>query len=49
MKSFARDKDVLQPDSESPGDRAWQNDLTEEDMPDPVEREDEAHEITLDP
>jgi hypothetical protein len=30
-------------------DHAWENELTEEDMPSPEQREDEAHEITLDP
>jgi hypothetical protein len=30
-------------------DRAWENQLTEEDMPSPEEREEAAHELTLDP
>ncbi|HMD01433.1 MAG TPA: hypothetical protein VKG44_00580 [Candidatus Baltobacteraceae bacterium] len=36
-------------DTDSPGDRAWQNDLTEEDMPSPEEREDESADLQLDP
>ncbi len=39
----------LEPDSQSPGDGAWENDLTEEDTPDPAEREASAHDLNLDP
>jgi hypothetical protein len=30
-------------------DRAWENDLTEEDMASPEEREEVAHDLTIDP
>jgi hypothetical protein len=36
-------------DNRSPDDGAWENDLTEEDIPDPAEREPAAHELELDP
>jgi hypothetical protein len=38
-----------EPDPDSPGDNAWENDLTDEDVPDPAEREPAAHELRLDP
>jgi hypothetical protein len=38
----------FEPDPDSPGDSAWENDLTEEDVPDPAEREPAAHELRLD-
>ncbi|MBC5809332.1 MAG: hypothetical protein GIW95_00515 [Candidatus Eremiobacteraeota bacterium] len=37
------------PKSGSPKDGAWQNELTEEDMPSPAQREDVAHGQRLDP
>jgi hypothetical protein len=40
--------DPAAPDNNSPGDRAWENDLTEEDVPDPAEREPSSHDLELD-
>jgi hypothetical protein len=36
-------------DNRSGGDHAWEDELTEEDMPTPAEREDASHDVTLDP
>jgi len=36
------------PDNDSPGDRAWENVLTDEDVPDPAEREPSSHDVELD-
>jgi hypothetical protein len=36
-------------DNRSPNDGAWQNDLTEEDLPAPRQREDTAGNLRLDP
>jgi hypothetical protein len=36
-------------DNRSGGDHAWEDELTEEGMPTPEQREDAAHEVTLDP
>ena len=42
-------RDILPPDNQSPKDGAWENDLTEEDIPDPAEREPSSHDLNLDP
>ncbi len=44
-----RPKPTSPGDNRSPGDRAWENDLTEEDIPDPAEREPAAHDLEMDP
>jgi hypothetical protein len=43
------DRTPTPPENRSPGDGAWANDLTEEDLPDPAERDDVAHDLRLDP